>query len=235
MNPMNLKKLILTLAALACVGSSFAQGFGGGGGGQRRGFGMMGEANGPSALLNREEVQDELKLTDDQKTKLSDIRQSMRQRMQDAFQEAGISFGGGGGGGGFDRTKMQPVMEKVQTQVEKEVEAVLTPDQLKRVHEIAVSTSGYRAITLPFVKKDLGLTEAQDKKVKELVELSRAANMSLFQQMMQGELDREQLRPKMEANRKALDTELGKLLTEEQKKKLTEMGGKPFTLKEEGR
>ena len=44
-----------------------------------------------------------------------------------------------------------------------------------------------------------------------------------------GELDREQTRPLMEKNRKIMDTELGKILTDAQKAKLKDMGGKPFT------
>jgi hypothetical protein len=37
----------------------------------------------------------------------------------------------------------------------------------------------------------------------------------------------------MEKNNKALDAEIEKILTEDQKKKLKEMGGKPFVRKDE--
>src|SRR5690349_12018635 len=76
--------LVVGIAVLAAV--SMAQGGGGGGRGQGRG-GMRGfqDASGVF-LLQRPEVQVELKLTDDQKSKLAAIRDEQGQKMREAFQ-----------------------------------------------------------------------------------------------------------------------------------------------------
>ncbi|MGV3618257.1 MAG: hypothetical protein ACO1SV_23260 [Fimbriimonas sp.] len=217
---MNLKKIILTVGIIAVVGSAFAQG---GGGGQRRGMmgGQMGRG-GPAQLLQREEVQTELKLTDDQKTKLSGLQDKMRDKMREMFA-------GGGGGERPDPTKMREAFTKVNEEIQKEVDAILTPEQQKRLKELSVQRAGNGAVMIPSVAKDLGITDEQKTKIENLQKLQGEATQALFQKMRDGELDGEQMREKMTANQKALDEEIGKVLTEAQKTKLKEMAGKPFT------
>jgi hypothetical protein len=57
---------------------------------------------------------------------------------------------------------------------------------------------------------------------------------ALMQKMRDQELSREEMQEKMKKNGDIMNTELGKVLTDNQRAKLTEMGGKKFVEKKEG-
>jgi Spy/CpxP family protein refolding chaperone len=214
---MNIKKFILTIAIVGIVGSSFAQG---GGQGRRGGFGMMGRGGGGVAqLLQREEVQTELKLTDDQKTKLSGLQQKMMEKMREMFQ----------GGERPSQEKMRELFTKAAEDTQKEVDTILTPEQSKRLKELGVQRAGNMAVLNPVTAKELGLTEEQNAKIKTLQTKQGEANQAIGEKMRNGELEGREGFEKMQANQKVFDEELGKILTDAQKTKLKEMGGKPFT------
>jgi Spy/CpxP family protein refolding chaperone len=219
---MNPKKLVMTLLLAVVAASSFAQ-FPGGGGG--RGMMMGGGGGNPAMLLQREDVQADLALTDDQKVKLKDISEGTRDKMRSAFQEAQAQ--------GLEREQMGKVFEKVFADVLKEVNTVLTPDQQKRLKEINVQFNGNRSVNQADVAKDLAITDAQKEKLKVLNDKMREASTALMEKARGGEIQWTELRPIMEKNNKALDAEIEKILTDEQKKKLKEMGGKPFVRKDE--
>lgn len=225
---MNAKKLVAILAVMALAAGVFAQG--GGGRGQRgfgRGFG------GPLQLLNRDDVKDELKLTSDQTSKVADLQGKQRQRMQDAMQSAGIQFGGGGGGGfqmsDEDRKKMTAALAKVNEDTQKDIDGILTPDQSKRLKELTVQRAGNSIIGNPMFQKELNVTDDQKAKIADLQAKQQQAMMSLFQNQ---DMSREDRQAAMEKNTKIMNDELAKLLTDDQKKKIVEMSGKPFTFKD---
>ena len=218
---MNPTKLVMTLLLAVVAASSFAQ-FPGGGG---RGMMMGGGGGNPAMLLQRDDVQADLALTDDQKVKLKDIGEGTRDKMRTAFQEAQAQ--------GIEREQMGKVMEKVMAEVTKEVNAVLTPDQQKRLKEINIQFNGNRSVNQADVAKDLAITDAQKEKLKGLNDKMREASQALMEKARGGEIQWTELRPIMEKNNKALDAEIEKILTEDQKKKLKEMGGKPFVRKDE--
>lgn len=212
--------LVLGVAVLAAV--SLAQGGGGRGQGFRFGGGMN-DASGVN-LLRREDVQAELKITDDQKSKITAQNEAMRDKMREAFQN---------GGGGGDREAMMATMQKMQAENTKTTLAILNDDQKKRLKELAVQRMGNSAITAADLQKDLGVTDEQKTKIKELQDKQNEATQSLFEKMRNQEIDREQMQASMKKNTDAMNAELGKILTDAQKSKIKEMSGKPFTFKEE--
>ena len=219
---MNFKTLVVSLALLTTVGTSYAQGFGGGGGrGQGRMMmgGQMGRGGGLQ-LLMREEVQAELKLTDDQKTKLTEMQTKQRESMRSMWQ---------GGGGQPDMEKMREAMEKAQAEAQKEIDTILTAEQKTRLKELTVQRAGNGAVSMPDVAKELGLSDDQKAKLKSLNEKAQEANMALFEKIRNQELDPQEARTKMESNQKVLDEEIAKILTDDQKAKLKAMRGKDFT------
>ncbi len=229
---MNLSKIIVTVAVVACVGSTFAQGFGGGGGQGRGGMRMMQGGRGfggPAMLLQREDVQAELKLSDDQKSKLSSFREKQQSKMRETFQAAMQ------GGERPDPTKMQEIFAKMNEESNKELATILTADQSKRLRELSVQRAGSMAVIMPDVQKEIGISDAQKTRIQSLQKMQQEANQSLFEKMRDGELDRDQLREKMQGNQKALEDEVAKVLTEDQKTKLKALGGAPFTFKDEPR
>lgn len=217
---MFIKRALVVIAAATLAVASFAQG-GGFGGGQGRGMRMMGGS--PTMLLREEEVQTELKLTDEQKSKIGEIQGSMRERMQPIMQEAA-----------GDREKMTAAFAKVMEGMTKEINAVLTADQQKRLKEIFVQRTGNSVVLQKDFQKELKMTDEQIKKVDDLNKKSQAANMALFQKMRDGDLTQEEVTDKTTKNSKALNDEIGKILTDDQKAKLKEMAGKPFAGKKDG-
>jgi len=219
----SMMKLIAVAAVAVVAVSSFAQG-GGGGRGQGRGgggFGQFGRGGGMqdatgAFLLNREDVQAEIKLTADQKSKVDAIRQAQRDKMREMFQ---------GGGGGGDREAMMAEMQKMQAANNKEILAVLTDDQKKRVKELAIQRMGNAAIANPEIQKELGVTDEQKAKIKDLQDKQQAANRALMENQ---DMDREARMAAFQKNTEVMNTELGKIATDAQKAKLKEMSGKPF-------
>jgi len=175
-------------------------------------------------LLRREDVQGELKLTADQKSKLQAIQDGMRDKMREAFQN---------GGGGGDREAMQATMKKMQEENQKEVFAVLDDTQKKRLKELAIQRMGNSAATNADLQKDLGVTDDQKAKIKDLQAKQQEAMQALFEKMRNQEIDREQMQASMTKNNEVFNTELGKILTDAQKQKIKDMGGKPFKFVEQ--
>jgi Spy/CpxP family protein refolding chaperone len=210
---------LLIVSILAVTALSFAQ-QGGGRGGQRGGFGRQG--NSLTGLLQRADVQGELKITEDQKTK---IEAANPRRGQGGGAGGGGQRGGGAGGGGnFD----PEAMRKAQQEREKAITDLLTPEQNKRLRELFIQRAGNQAVTREEIQKELGLKEDQVKKIQELTAKQREANQAIMEKVRNQEIDRTQLGELQTKNENILKEELGKVLTAEQAAKLKAMGGAPF-------
>jgi len=133
-----------------------------------------------------------------------------------------------GGGGPPSQEQMQASMKKRNEAEAKLLKEVLDATQNKRLKELWVQRSGNAIILNADIQKELAITEDQIKKAKDLQAKQGEANRAIFEKMQNGELDRSEIRPLMEKNTKALDDELGKLLTKEQADKLKAMGGTAF-------
>jgi Spy/CpxP family protein refolding chaperone len=213
---MNFKKLVLVAATAALVCGAMAQG-----GGQRRGFGMQ---NDPVQLTGREDVQKDLALTDDQKTKLTDLREKAQQKRQEARQAAMDAAGDDREAG---MKAMQAANAKITEEMSKELATILTPDQVKRLKEILIQISGVSIVTTnKEIQTDLSITDDQKTKFADLQTKQMAAMRELFQNA-QG--DRAAMQEGMAKNRKIMEDEINKILTDAQKSKLKDMGGKTFT------
>ncbi len=184
---------------------------------------MMG-GGGKAMLLGREDVQKELKLSDDQKSKLDEQRQAMMEEMRAQFQN---------GGGGGDQEAMRKNMMEMQKKSEANAMGVLDDKQKARLKELWIQRDGNRVITSEEVQKDLGLSDAQKAKIKSLGDAQREAMNEIMTKMRNGEMDRSEIRPLMEKNNKAMDEELGKVLTADQAAKLKTMGGEAFKFDED--
>ncbi|MBS1718348.1 MAG: hypothetical protein JSS72_11515 [Armatimonadetes bacterium] len=219
---MKLTKLILAVSIFGAVfsGSAF---------GQRM---MMGGGRGmasPSMLASRDDVAEELKLTDDQKTRIKDLRTEMMQKGRDKMQEMMANSGGERP----DPEKMQGVFREMMKEADDRLKEIISTEQYARLKELVIQRQGNRAIADEETQKTLGMTDDQKSKVKTLMTKQREAMQELMERMRNQEIDREEMQNTMRKNDKILDTELGKIMTAEQKKKLSDMGGKPFTFKEE--
>ena len=221
-----MKKLLIGIAVLALAVFSQAQ--------RGQGMGMMmGQGGGnPLMLLAREDVQEDLALTSEQKEKLLEFtgQEAMRNRFMKFMQDSGMSFEDMRSEEG--RKKLAPMMEKMQAEMKKEIEAVMTPAQVKRLGEINVQFNGNRSVMQKDIAKALAITEAQQTKIDALNKGVGEARRALMEKMRNQELSMEEFQEKNKKNDDILNTEIGKVLTDAQKANLSEMGGKKFVRKD---
>jgi len=116
------------------------------------GGGMFGPPT-ASALMRAKEVQEALKLTDEQKGKVEKINDENRDEMRKLFQD-----------GGGDRDKMVEIAKKTSEQISE----VLDEGQQKRLMGILIQVSGAAAVADPAIAKELNITEDQKKKLEEV-------------------------------------------------------------------
>jgi hypothetical protein len=224
MRPVVLRALSFS-AALVLVSPVLAQAPGGGGGG-RGGFGFgMGQMSEASALLLNPSVQEELKLTDEQKADLHKVRE----KQQAAFQKARES-----GDREKGRALMQAAGEEIKKEVDKWKETALKPDQNKRLRQIQLQVMGVRAFADADVQKDLKLTDKQQAEAKEIVDATDKDAREILQGMRdaRGNPDKAQeIRKKAEAVRKEGMDKMASLLNDDQKKAWKELTGEKFEIK----
>lgn len=129
----------------------------------RGGGGFMGGMFGPPTagrLIGAKEVQEALKLTEDQKTKIDKITEDSRAATRELFQ----------GGGPPDRDKMVELSKETSNKINE----VLDAGQQKRLTGILIQVAGPAAIADPAVAKELNITEDQKKELQSVREEARS-------------------------------------------------------------
>lgn len=161
-------------------------------------------------LLGQKSVQDELKLSDEQKDKIKEFSAKAIEKFQglrDLSQE-----------------ERQAKGREIAEEAQKFVKETLKPEQAKRLHQIGLQQAGLLAFADPEVAKGLNLTDEQKDKLKTIGEDARKE----MQDLRQSGASREEMATKMrEARQKNAEKAAG-VLTSEQKDKWKEMTGEPF-------
>ena len=214
--------VLVSAVALCVAGIASAQNpgggrRGGGGAGQpgRGGFGggMMG---GGAMLLGSEGVQKELKLTDEQKTKVKEFTDAQREKMRDAFA-----------GGQPDPEKFAEFRKTATEAAEKLVKDTLNADQQKRFKQLQYQAMGVRAFSNEDVTKALKLTDDQKEKIKGLSEEMQKDMQDLREDLRGGGDAATEARKKMQALNKDDLAKAADTLTSDQKKEWKELTGDP--------
>lgn len=200
----NLCKVLVVLAVLAILATpAFAQER------PRPGFGGFG-GGGQVFLLQQKSVQAELKLTDEQIKKVAEIKTPNPRDFQNVPRE-----------------EIRKKMEEAAKANEKAVADILKPEQAKRLKQISLQQQGAQALNDAEVAKAVNLTDEQKQKIQAIQEDSFKTMRELFQPGGGG--FNEETRKKMEDLRKTSNEKVMNLLTAEQKTKLKELTGEPFT------
>ena len=158
--------------AVTVVGSAQAQRPGQGGGRQGGGASI-------SLVLTNKDLQEDLKVTDDQKSKLKDVTA----KTTDLAKKSAELFTGGTRP---DRDKMAEFtkeMTAVNEEVKKATDEVLTADQKKRFKQIQIQAMGMQAFASADVVKELKITDDQKKALKEVVDASRKETADLRKEL----------------------------------------------------
>jgi Spy/CpxP family protein refolding chaperone len=201
-------KTILALGALCFLASqAHAQ--------QGRGFGM----GGGMQLYMNSSVQKEIKLTDDQVSKVREIVTDIRGKYQDKLQEARDAQ---------DREKMMKLNQEMTAEARKAMSEVLKPEQQKRFTEIQMQQMGAMAFSNPEVQKKIVLTDDQKDKLKTINDDAMAQRREIMQGFQD---DREGTMKKMAEFNKEIMGKVTALLSEDQRKTWKEMTGEPFEVK----
>ena len=214
--------MVVCLAALAVTASpAFAQRGGGRGG---RGFGGFGRGGmNPVNMLNRnEQLQKELKITDEQKEKIKTI--------SDEARNAGGGFQGFQDLTDEERLKRMEEMRKRGEETAKKIEAVLTPEQVQRLKGIKIWMQGTAALTDPEIVKELKLSDEAVKQLKTIAEESSKKRREAFTGLDResSSEDRKKATDKAALIRKDADEEALQVLTAEQKTALDKLKGEKF-------
>ncbi len=227
------------LAALLLTGAlalpALAQPPGGGRGfGGFGGFGGLGAMAGNVALLRSEDVQKDLKLTDEQKSKLRDFQAKIQETMRSMRPEPGQQP---------DFERLREIGQKMAEDTEKFMKEFLTDAQSKRLKQIQLQQALKNSPTTAFFNMSFGPEGAS---LGELTETGKALKITDEQKDQieaigkQLQQDLRELRPergqrlsgdqmqKMNALRKEAAEKVIEVLTEEQRKMLKELQGEEF-------
>jgi Spy/CpxP family protein refolding chaperone len=208
-------KLVAAALVMALAMTAFAQRQGGGRGGP--GFGPP---EGAMLLLNKS-VQDELKLSDDQKASLTKIQAKQREAMTKAREDAGGDFA-------KMREAMQATMQASQKEATKVLDT-LKPEQKKRLHQIEAQLLGTRALTRPHVQKDLELTDKQKEELKGINDDLAKDRAEIMKDAGQDREARQAAFQKVQKIQQEASAKALKVLTAEQQTKFKELQGEKFT------
>jgi Spy/CpxP family protein refolding chaperone len=198
----------------------------------RGGGGMFGGGGG-AQLLRNEDVQKDLKLTDEQKTKIKEFQDKQQAAMREAF----------GGGGQPDREKMQEMFKKNAEESAKFLKETLTEDQNKRLKQISLQASMKNnpavALFTPTFEnmmfglgdptetgKALKVTDEQKDKIKSIAETMQKDLRELRPQG--GGRPSADEQKKMDAVRKEATEKIMETLTDDQRKTLKDLQGEEF-------
>ena len=230
-------RIVAVLAGLmlAAPALSQAQGPGGGGGGGRRG-GFGRGPGGSAGLLMMEEVQKELSITDEQKTELTKVMESLRPT---------------GGPGGFNPEEFQKLSEEERAKkmdevrkaaeerakkADESIKTLLKPEQWTRLSELRLQREGVRALSREDIQTQLGLTDEQKTKIKTLTEAQGqgfgGGDLRNFRDMSDEE--RAKAREEMETRRTDFEKGMSEVLTPEQKESWTKLQGTKFEFPQRG-
>ena len=178
-------------------------------------------------MVIRDAVQEELKLTAEQKEK---VEEHLRERLPDIME----FFQSLDGVKGEEREKkLHAFRQKAQEQLTTVLKATLKEDQSKRLHQLGLQQEGAFALFHgePKIAKSLKITVEQRKQFMAVVQDLQKKVKPLIEEAQSGG-NPEEIRPKVMKIRKEHEDQIEALLTDAQKEQWKEMLGKPLVLDE---
>jgi Spy/CpxP family protein refolding chaperone len=217
--------LLPFIATVALVGSTSAQPPGGGRGPGMARFGSL------LGLMGSEQVQKELKLSEEQVTKVGEMSEKLRGEMREQF------------GSLRDiqdrdqlRAKMRELMNESDRNAREQLREVLNGDQMRRLFQIRLQVRAVaESLASEWLANRLQITPEQKEKLEQITQDTQAKQMALFGEMRDAsEEQRNELRQKFSSLRTEADEKALAVLTAEQKGSFQEMQGEKFVLETGG-
>lgn len=191
------------------------------------GFQFGGRGQGGFGLLQNKGVQEELKITEEQKDKIKTASDEIRKKYPSGF--------------GFGKKDNQPSKEDREKTAKERNEAtakaiaeILTKEQAARLKQIERQQSPATTLsTDEDVQKVLALSDEQKQKIKDIIEENTKQTRELFGGGGKGGFNKDAFE-KIATLRKELTEKSLKVLTEDQTKKWKDLTGAPFEVRFEG-
>ncbi len=212
--------ICLTTCSLLIATTVLAQGFRGPGPGGPRGPGFGGPGGDPMGsvtLIGIPEVQQELKLSDEQRPKVADVINKTQEQSRTVFE--GFNFQEVFTLEEKERderfAKMRTQMEGITKQAEERLAKILDKSQASRFSELQLQRGGIGSLLRDEVSKPLKLSDEQRDKLRELIE----QNPPFFAAPDQ---------------RKKVESDAVAVLSAKQKEQWTKLKGADFKFPEQG-
>lgn len=190
--------------------------------------GMMGQggaSENPAMLLLAPSVQNELKLTDEQKTKLLGVAKGASQKGRELVRSMALA----GNNANVNPRAMMASGMNLRQETDKAIAKVLDPKQKERLNQIALRAEGPLAIARPEVAAKLRLTNNQGQFVQGIMNQMRNELFLTMQQAASaGQLDPNQFRTVSARLREGAVQEISKVIDRKQKDAFNKMLGEPF-------
>ena len=177
--------------------------------------------------LRIQQVQQELKLDDDQKSEVLEAITELTKGRKDAYAKARKLQGA-------ERTKaFRGLQKKFAEDGNKKTKEILDPKQLARLKQITLWLSGIRVLQDPKVQKELKLDEDQTKEIAQVQKDANEKRQKEFKKL-RGAGKKFDIKKYRELSTKIM-AEIEKntmaVLTKSQRDQLTKMRGKKFEMK----
>ena len=231
-----IRPIVVSLAVGVALSSAApdasAQAPAGGLGGGMRGQGLgQGQGHNAVMVMMAPAVQDELKLSEEQKTKVFEIAREASRKSRELMQAA---FRNGGG----NTQGLLAEGLRMRRENEKAVMAELKPEQKARAHEIMLRVEGPLAVARPEVADKLNLSDTQTQQIQGVLGQLMLAMRGVGQGQGQGQAgdaasytdDPAAGRSGAGQMREAAMQQVGRVLTAKQKAAFNAMLGEPFDL-----
>jgi hypothetical protein len=192
--------------------------------GMGMGMGLGPGQSSPVMILLAPSVQKELKLNEEQKTKVYNFARTASQKHRDLMQQ--MMFGGNA-----NPQAMMQASWQIRKENDQAIAQILEPKQKERLDQIVLQHEGPLAVARPEIAAKLKLNETQQEYVQGvLVEMRRELMMSVRQSMAAGQYNPAQARELSAQLRKQAVMDISQVIDAKQKKTFNSMLGAPFDL-----
>jgi hypothetical protein len=188
-------------------------------------MGMGAGQGSPLMVLLAPSVQKELKLTEEQKTKVYNFTKVATQKSRELMQTMAFNAGGGN-----PQAMMQMGMQ-LRQETDRDIAKILEAKQKERFDQIVLQNEGPLAVARPEIAAKLKLNESQQEYVQGvMLEMRRELMMAVRQGVASGQFNASQVRELSTQLRKEAVKEISKAIDRKQQKAFNSMLGAPFDL-----
>lgn len=131
----------------------------------------------------------------------------------------------------------QPIRDRILNRIlskaveaNKEIETLLTPEQLRRLGEIAIQQQGLHALSNPKIAKKLNLSEEQSRKIAAIRAEAKKRHIQVGEELRAGKLFRAEALAKGKLIEEETDKKILEVLTMEQQTRFQQMQGEKFAV-----